>query len=180
MNFTLTYNGDLKANGSIKHKQEIRRVFHRQLLELWKYTPFNELKCPSETLTKKIGNYRFFPLVTEGRKEIAELQITMLRPELGPGFIVGQGGDIDNRLKTLFDSFRMPKNTCEIPSNDQLGDNEDPFFCLLEDDILITKLLISTDRLLEPCDSNSYVKLVIHVQIKQLPLIGSNMILTLG
>ncbi len=178
MNFTLTYDGKLKANGSAKHKQEVRRIFHRQLLELWKGSLFNELKSPSETLTTSIGKYRFFPLVVAGRNEVAELNILMLRPGIGPGYIVGQGGDIDNRLKTLFDSLRMPKDTIEIPPKDQLGDNEDPFFCLLEDDILITNLSVTTDRLLEPCDSNSHVKLIIRVQIKKVPMIGGNMILT--
>jgi hypothetical protein len=30
MDFTLVYQGDLKANGNAKQKQEIRRVFHPQ------------------------------------------------------------------------------------------------------------------------------------------------------
>ena len=179
MNFTLTYDGDLKANGTIAHKHEVRRVFHLQLLELWKGTPFSQLRFPSETLTTTVGKYRFFPLVSAARNEIAELQVIMLRPELGTGYIVGQGGDIDNRLKTLFDSLRMPKNTNEIPAKDQPRDNEDPFFCLLEDDILITDLSVATDRLLEPCTSNSRVKLVIRVQIKKTTMIGANMIITL-
>lgn len=102
MNFTLTYDGDLKANGSVKHKHALRRAFHRQLSQFWKATPFSELKNPSESLTTNIGKYRFFPMVSAARNEIAELQVQMLRPGVGPGFIIGQGGDIDNRLKTLF------------------------------------------------------------------------------
>jgi hypothetical protein len=180
MNFTLTFNGDLKAKakakGSKEHKQEIRRVFHLQLLELWNHTSFGNLKYPPDSLTKTIGEYRFFPLVCKSRREVAELQILLLRPERGPGYIVGEGGDIDNRLKTLLDSLRMPKNEGEIPSDHHPGVNEDPFYCLLEDDILITKLAVSTDRLLEQSNSNSYVKLFIHVEIKQLPQIGANMI----
>lgn len=176
MDFTLTYDGDLKANGSIDHKQEIRRIFHCQLLEYWKHTPFEQLRPPPDTVTKEVGRFRFFPLVNSGRNEIAELQITMLRPEKGPGYIVGQGGDLDNRLKTLFDSLRMPKNTDEIPPSDEPGEDENPFFCLLEDDILITKISISSDRLLESCESESYVKLIVYVQIKQTPMIGARMI----
>ena len=172
MNFILIYDGDLKANGSLEHKQEIRHVFHNQLSELWKHSPVQ----PSESLIKKIGDYSFFPLVAEGRKEFVELEILMLRPDYGHGYVV-QGGDIDNRLKTLFDSFRMPKNIDEIPSNTK---KEDPFYCLLEDDILISKLSINADRLLEPEKSKSYVKLIIHVQIKRLPLLGGNMMITLG
>ena len=180
MNFTLTFDGDLKANGRIEHKQDIRRIFHCQLLEYWKHTPFDDLRRPPDTVTKEVGAFRFFPLVNSGRNEIAELQITMLRPEKGPGYIVGQGGDLDNRLKTLFDSLRMPKNIDEIPSSDEPGEDEVPFFCLLEDDILITKISISSDRLLEFCESESYVKLMVHVKIKQFPQIGANMMLRHG
>jgi len=176
MNFTLVYDGDLKANGDVKHKQEVRRVFHYQLHELWKGTPFKSLISPSQSLTTEIGEYCFFPLVSAARDEIAELQIIMLRPEPGAGHIVRQGGDIDNRLKTLFDSLRMPKNTTELPSGDEPEKNEDPFFCLLEDDALITSLSVTTDRLLEPCESSSHVKLIIRVQIKRVPRIGANMV----
>lgn len=149
MNFTLTYEGPLKSNGNIKHKQELRRVFHLQLCELWKGSPFTKLQPPFEdSLVVKVGKFRFFPLVSSGRDEIAELQILMFRSGQDSGHIV-QGGDIDNRLKTLFDSLRIPKNENEISDIDQPKSNENPFFCLLEDDILITDLSVSTDRLLE-------------------------------
>ncbi len=175
MELTLVYKGDLKANGSVEHKQEIRRVIHKQLKEWWKQTPFNDLKHPSESLTKQVAGFRFFPLVTEARREVAELYLTMLRPE-PPGCIISQGGDIDNRLKTLLDALRMPKVTTEIPGNDVPNADEVPFFCLLEDDKLITKLSVSTDQLLEPCLQKSVCLLLIHVQIRCIELIGGSMI----
>jgi hypothetical protein len=178
MEFTLIYRGELKANGSVEHKQDVRRAIHRQLKEWWKQTPFDELKQPSEDLTRRIGGFRFFPVVTEARREVAELYITMLRPE-PPGRIISQGGDIDNRLKTLFDSLRMPKVVSEIPPNAIPAEDEDPFFCLLEDDRLITKISVSTDQLLEPCIQKSDVSLLIHVQIRWIEMIGGNMIITM-
>jgi len=180
MNFTLTYDGDLKADGNKQHKHQIRKVFHHQLAELWKASPLHQLKEPDDALITKIGEYRSFPLASRARDEIAELQITMLRPQRSPGYIVGEGGDIDNRLNTLFDSLRMPNKTDEIPADERPGHNENPFFCLLEDDILITDLSIKTDRLLEPGRSKSYVKLIIKVLISKVPMIGANMIITLG
>ena len=132
MNFTLTYDGDLMADGNKQHKHDIRRVFHRQLAQFSKPSLLHQLKAPGDTLITTIGKYRFFPLVSGARDEVAELQVTMLRPHRSPGYIIGEGGDIDNRLKTLFDSLRIPKNTDEIPSNQQPKGNEDPFFCLLE------------------------------------------------
>jgi hypothetical protein len=47
-----------------------------------------------------------------------------------------------------------------------LEDDEKPFFCLLEDDRLITALSVTTDRLLMPVETDEHVKhvyLVIHV-----------------
>ena len=108
MNFTLTYDGNLKANGSPKHKQEVRRVFHRQLQELWKRSPIDPNDPKSKNIMTTIGKFRFLPLVSSCREEVAEIQLIMLRPGQPPGYIIGQGGDIDNRLKTLFDSLKMP------------------------------------------------------------------------
>ncbi len=39
MEFRLTYQGPLSANGSPKEKQEIRRKLRQQLAELWKQLP---------------------------------------------------------------------------------------------------------------------------------------------
>lgn len=178
MNLTLTYDGKLKANGDKKHKHDIRKKFHPQLLCFWESTQFNSLKEPSTELLTIVGEHKFFPLVSRSRNEIAELKILMLRPEIGGGSIIRQGGDIDNRLKTLFDALRMPNNTDEMPSCNNKGIIEAPFFCLLQDDILITSLSISTDRLLGPYETNQHVKLIIRVQIKQRPMIGANMIIT--
>ena len=180
MNFTLTYDGDLNSNGDRRHKHEIRRVFHHELAELWKASPLSQHGAPDPALTKQVGNHRFFPLASSAREEVAELKIIMLRPQTGPGFIIGEGGDIDNRLKTLFDSFRMPDKVDELPAGEQPAEDEDPFFCLLENDILITGLSVRTDRLLEPGQRNSHVKLLIEVSIKKVPMVGANMIITLG
>jgi hypothetical protein len=175
MELTLVYRNILRANGSRAHKQDIRRLFHEQLREFWKQTPFPDLKNPAETLTKQVGRFRFFPLVVEGRREVAELHITMLRPE-PPGYIITHGGDIDNRLKTLFDSLRMPNRDEEIPAEEIPLEGEDPFFCLLEDDKLITKVSVVTDQLLEPCETG-FVHLLIHINIRQIPAIGANMVI---
>lgn len=190
MEFTLVYQGPLKANGSITDKQNIRREFHRQLVELWKQEPLsghmrgnikllenivtvNEPPCGPASITQKIDGFLFAPLVCSKLHLIAELGITFLRPE-PPGCIVTQGGDIDNRLKTLFDALRMPKEEQEIPKGDIPGENENPFFCLLEDDNLITKVAVTTDRLLKPCDDSSFVNLLIAVRTKATQLFFDN------
>jgi hypothetical protein len=184
MEFTLVYQGPLKANGRVKEKQCLRRIFHRQLKQLWETSIFKSVKnCyflddnppkGNTSIIRKVGKFRFAPLVTQRLHLYAELSIMMLRP--GPaGAIAYQGGDIDNRLKTLFDSLRMPENESEIPENDSPEEkDEDPFFCLLEDDKFITKISVETDQLLEPTDDPTFVNLMMHVKIKATALTLEN------
>jgi len=64
--------------------------------------------------------------------------------------LVSSGGDIDNRIKVLFDGLRVPKYDSEL-KNLAPEEGENPLFCLLEDDdSLITSIKITTDRLLTP------------------------------
>ncbi len=60
----------------------------------------------------------------------------------------------------------MPKEPTELPKKDIPGVDENPFFCLLEDDNLITKISVSTNRLLLPINSSIDVQLFIDVNIK--------------
>jgi hypothetical protein len=191
MEFTLVYQGPLKSNGSVKEKQSIRRELHKQLAELWKQEPLaghvkdknillehivvdgNPAIDPGAVI-QEIGNFSFLPLVCTKLNLVAELNITFLRPE-PPGQIVTQCGDIDNRLKTLFDALRMPKNPSEIPKGDVPDAGENPFFCLLEDDNLIVKISVTTDRLLTACDDSSFVNLLIAVRIKLTKMSWNNM-----
>ena len=185
MEFTLVYQGPLKANGNPTVKQKLRRAFHKQLKQLWKQPPLVRCGPPegyflddnppdgSLSIIEKVNSFRFAPLITSKLHLIAELDMTLLRPEQ-PGLIVTQGGDIDNRLKTLLDALRMPKHSNELPRKDSPQAGEDPFFCLLEDDNLITKLAIETDRLLEPNREPSSVNLMIHVKTKATSLTYAN------
>ena len=125
------------------------------------------------SVLRTLGAFQFAPLVAERLHMVAELGITMLRPE-PPGSIVTQAGDIDNRLKTLLDSLKMPREPGELPGEAGPMANETPFFCLLEDDNLITALTIRTDRLLEPAESAGEVELTVHVTTKLLAVLIGN------
>ena len=185
MEFTLTYKGPLKSNGSLKDKQDIRRAIHPQLRKLWTYPPLKGFTEEDHhylndnppdnkiSIIQKIGVFSFAPLVNQKLYLFTEINLILLRPE-PPGSIVTQGGDIDNRLKTLFDAFRMPKDQNEIPNGDIPANDETPFHCLLEDDNLITKITIETDTLLNPCANSSYVELLIRVRIKATELTFGN------
>ena len=52
------------------------------------------------------------------------LKILFLRKE-GPGKLILQGGDIDNRLKTLLDALKMPSDLSEIVKDATI---DDPIF----------------------------------------------------
>lgn len=173
MKFRLYYRGPLKANGSKQDKHEIRRKFHDQLKNLWSQKPLNpeftryikEKVEPHELgIIKRIGKFRFVPLVCEALRTIADLDIIFLRPE-EPGCIVTKGGDIDNRIKTLLDALRMPKDMNEIYQD---PDSPDPFFCLLEDDALVTHLSVTTDRLLDFTNEGEVILLItVTVRVSQ-------------
>jgi hypothetical protein len=119
-----------------------------------------------------VGTHGFVPLVTQELHLVAEVAVTMLRPE-PPGRLITQGGDIDNRLKTLFDALRMP-TISELPASFQAPAGGRPFFCLLEDDNLITSVSVRTEQLLEPGASDSEVILLLDVQTRALAVKWGN------
>ena len=168
MKFRLHYRGSLKSNGNSKDKQKLRRSFHPQLKDLWKRSPLvdqadNFLNPEYElSVVKQVDGWgACTSIINETHYLIANLDITILRPE-EPGSIVTQGGDIDNRLKTLFDALTIPKSD-QIPNGDSPSDDEQPLHCLLEDDNLITGLTVTVDRLLgdgESSDSSEVLMII--------------------
>ncbi len=108
------------------------------------------------------GGRKFFPIVRELLALVCGLKILFLRKE-EPGALVLQGGDLDNRIKTLFDALRVP--TEDEMRDDPLAD--DPLYCLLESDTLISGFTIETGRLLSrPNSSVHEVRLVIEVDAR--------------
>lgn len=109
--------------------------------------------------------YQFVPLVTSKIHLVCRLDVLLLRPG-EPGRLVQHGGDLDNRIKTLFDALRVPK-AGELPSGDagpQQGERPH-FYCLLEDDARITSFNVESDRLLDPAGPDEVV-LVVRVETK--------------
>ena len=159
MELTLFYRGALGANKGKPEKHLLRRAFHQQLAQFWLQNPLNDYRSlwdqtdhlfKSEMdIRRKVGAYEFVPLVNEHMYLVADLRIQLLRPE-PPGSMRAQSGDLDNRIKTLLDALRMPRVIDEIPSNEVPAEDEQPFFCLLEDDALIHSFSVTTHRWLEP------------------------------
>ncbi len=161
MEFTLHYQGPLKAasnkNRRKDHKHDLRTHVHRQLKELWKVPPLSESKSllgpePSHgeiVILSRVGPFDFAPLITSKLSLVASLEVMMLRPE-PEGRIFARGGDIDNRLKTLLDALKAPDDAGSLPDHASPTQDETPFFCLLEDDSLVTSIDIKTAHWLEP------------------------------
>lgn len=167
MRFRLTYQGPLppvqSGNRRAKEKWLIRRQINSQLADLYKQEHIlsgkptfimwtglsaNESNAPLETPDKPRSiphtDREFIPLVRTSMDMACDLDITLLLP--GPlGSVVTKDGDLDNRLNTLFDGLKMPQPS-DIGSAE--GSIDQPFYCLTDDDALITSLTVRTDRYL--------------------------------
>ena len=191
MEFTLVYQGPLRSNGDAKHKHEIRKALHPQLEDLWRQEPLRHLRTllwedphdwpPEDQELAAEGSDSGFPLVFDASvvlrrsgKVIAPLvcrelhltcalRILLLRPG-EPGQIV-HGGDLDNRMKTLLDALTVPDEN-QVEKIGKFDFEGSHFFCLLEDDALVTEISIETDRLLAPpTDEPRSVTAIIRVRL---------------
>jgi hypothetical protein len=178
--FSLRYKGPLPANSGPREKHAIRRALHPQLLCLWNQHPIlegaaklpligvidredinGEKPCePRKRFVRATrvewiaseyqrGSYYFAPLVSKALDLVCNLDIQFFRRE-APGALI-HGGDIDNRIKTLFDALRVPDESQVEKMAPEEG--ETPFFCLLQDDALVTGFAVKTERLLEPAEA---------------------------
>ena len=191
MDFRLTYEGQLFSSGNKPkpdHVHAIRQCFHKQLRHFWDLHPAL-LKWPPKNDPPSFGGrpipegfrwesrrdelaynytrigYHFAPLVTEDMLLWCGLEILFLRQD-GP---ILQTGDIDGRLKTLFDALAMPRHAEQLRGNETPAEGENPFYCLLEDDSLVSHVSVETDILLQPTGpimDKHDARLVITIRIK--------------
>ena len=112
------------------------------------------------------GGHHFVPLVEKSLSLRVSIDILFLRRDQHP--LIKEGGDIDNRLKTLFDAFRVPDNTAGMGGSPH--PDEDPFFVLLQDDSLVSEVRVITDNLLmlprQAAPNSKDVFLVIDIRLK--------------
>ena len=160
MKFTLTYDGEVQT--ARRHmairKHARRREFHAQLRRLWQvnsllsvwHLPIDERQsAPAvDVLVKKfpkIGGYEFVPLISRELSLEAAINFRILRPTE----FKGESADPDNIIKILIDSLKMPQNLDDLPSG-QPQQGETPFFVLLQDDGLLSKITSVSEELLQP------------------------------
>jgi hypothetical protein len=195
-----TYKAGQQPDRLSDHKHEIRKIFHRQLKTLWGGNKFlrdavigpsqwKKINQPVFDLNWDLGSatekderlvdiiarkypmlgHNFVPLVYEDASLLCSLDILFLRRDT-PGNVLN-AGDLDNRLKTLIDALKMPRNMNELGKYTSPAKDEDPFFCLLDDDKGITSFAVESDNLLQydkinNQDDQSQVNIVITVEIK--------------
>lgn len=185
MEFRLVYEGPLLAQGAkAAHKWEIRRALHPQLARLWQEKPLvaaasrlldaSPQRTPESIVVERDG-LRFAPLVSPRLNLYAEISVLLMRQQVH-GAVFSEGGDIDNRLKTLLDALRLPRGPNEGRTADSRSDDPEPFFCLMEDDALITKVSVETAQLLRPAPPD-HVLAIIGVHVKKTMLTYANMAL---
>jgi hypothetical protein len=162
----LTYHGPLPAcQNEEKHsdqKQRIRIVFSQQLqkkfeqlptLIHWSKTIWRANDAWPEIRPHEKHVYPFREVDICGFKGVAivnaynglacHLDIEILRREV-PGGVLSEGGDVDNRLKPLLDALALPAKTNQVPGN--MWGKGERLYCLLEDDALVSRLLIDIQR----------------------------------
>jgi hypothetical protein len=202
MLFTLLYRGSLPAAGSggtrAVEKHQIRKQLSAQLSELWKTEPLlvktgshglplmqwtGHRAEPDPSVDPSYSMHHYFdmagyhvvPLITRRNQLACRLNIKFLRRGQ-VGELIRSSGDLDNRLKVLFDALRMPHTTAELAG--ETGAGGERLHCLLEDDSLITGFSVETGRLLLPDNGRErgdYVELVIDVETVRLTALVGNM-----
>ena len=182
MEVSLFYRGPLKANGNLRQKQALRMHFAPQLERALESTPQHRLN-PGLTHQRfatdapvSDGRWKFLPIASRDplsralTRPLVSLDILLLRPG-ALGNILSGGGDIDNRLKTLFDAL-------QTPTPDQLRDLPGPgagfsdVYCLMSDDKQIRSVSVRTQQLLDVPQDSREVVLVIEARIAGGTILG--------
>jgi hypothetical protein len=149
LRFALRYSGDLlksaSSNARILEKQELRRRLDPQLRRVWERHPAlriidrNKLREPVKIhdrwdvettwhdmalhdflYRRRVGASWFVPLITPSMEVHCHLALRFGRlTKVGTIF---EGGDLDGRLKTLFDALAIPKDDNQLDSNRRMAD----------------------------------------------------------
>ena len=166
MEFRLVLRGHLPPDkrGTVPVKHRIRQELHPQLRTLWQQHPalrgafdpkMNLRKKGQQSRIEELASdndkfgFRFVPLVK--KKDFAcALDILLLRRQ-EPFRTFDPVGDLDGRVKTLIDGLRMPQVHQEVGDYKPAPD-ENPFFCLMDDDSAIFDFKVKVHRLLVPAE----------------------------
>ena len=170
MEFTLYYKGKLKSNGNTKEKQRIRNYFSNQIKKLWDQEPLINFKQflddETDAFSRQIKGVKFSSIINNEFHYVADIDIVLLHNE--PIYkMIKNGGDIDNRIKTLLDALKMPSRD-EFPVMLRENNENDRIFCLLHDDSLVSSLKITAKQYLGSEINDNEVILLIDVHARKI------------
>ncbi len=181
MELQLTYAGKLLSTGGKsrpKHVHQVRKKFHPQLRHFWYSSPlmtisgeeYRDKRIRSLTNKHRLKCYEFVPLVDDSPEYLCSVDILLLRPPRQDKLrhTIFSDGDIDGQLNTLFDALSKPSDENQLKSIGKPDEDEIPFFCLVADDSLITKVSVSTGLMLEHVegiDAKNAARALITVQV---------------
>jgi hypothetical protein len=168
LKFTLTFEGALQTGGPKAERKHLRRrIFYDQLRRLWSvnsllanwHLPVSEFQeAPAlEVLAQKharFGAFEFVPLITRDLSVEAALHFHILRPTT----FKGQISDLGNVVKILINSLKLPQDAGELPNSARPDQDETPFFVLMQDDGLLSKITSTTDELLQPIANRDQIE----------------------
>jgi hypothetical protein len=187
MKFRLLYEGQIRPRqrAKIEHVHDIRMALEPQLRALWQFPPLSisapellQFKDNSDQhsigLAETRGNCPFIPIVSKKINLRCALDITFLRQQ-APGQLIGDGGDIDNRLKTLLDALSVPPPSQQDFFKQMAIEQGRAIMCLLQDDSLVIRLAVETDRLLRPASSEFDLVALIQVSVTASQLTYANL-----
>jgi len=176
--FTLIYDGDLASAGNKSKPVEasnIRNVFHDQLADLWdSHVVMRQLRHTARVNNQLMGDLAlirvpatgtgFVPIVRRSLYLGCQVDVLFLRHE-EPYSLMRQGGDLDGRIKTLFDALKMPDP--KDPEYKGATPADDPLYVVLEDDALITDFSVKSGKLLGRGEKMKHrVRLTVDITIK--------------
>jgi hypothetical protein len=167
MKILLRYRDNLRPQADPAQKMRLRFFLSNQLRRVWEthfepkhpraelpHSTANKLPKPNSpsyfhTVFDRYPTYRFIPLLTHGNKIRCHLSIRYGRWRTGGLARVLDNGDLDARLKVLFDGLSVPQLDQLDFSAIRAEHQANECFVLAEDDRLIESLDVETFEILD-------------------------------
>lgn len=160
MDYKFFYRGNIPSNGNSKQKGNIREILNPQIKKVWDVEAYKTLLNKRKSSNKfdsmcvTTSGAKYLPLISSETKLYCHLEIEYYtKNEMR---FVFADGDIDNRVKTLFDGLRAPSS----PQEKTYENNNDIYYTMLEDDKLIKGLSIKSYQIFTDEDDFYIITLI--------------------
>ena len=168
MRLRLIYSGELKASQQpdphtgkpkqVSNKHQIRKAFHIQLKRFWEQDSFlNSTRVFPDYygVDTFILDYEKIWQPDANKQVSLNKAVANKHQEFGYKFV-----------KTIIDALTKPAHRNQLPANESPSEGEDPFYCLLEDDGLVTSLEVESDILLLSNFPNNHAHVIVSAEIR--------------